>query len=165
MWMDPTNDTMHLFSLNDGPTGLRRAHNISQFVAGINAAASWDRELTRQRGAEMGREFRAKGVNVILGPGMNMMRTPRAGRNWEFAGEDPYLTGEIAYETVIGLQSSGMMTTSKHFIGNEQDTNRYNSSTNMDDKTLHELYLYPFVRALDAETTGIMCSYSKCLDA
>ncbi|KAI7881482.1 hypothetical protein K492DRAFT_128866 [Lichtheimia hyalospora FSU 10163] len=146
--------------LNDGPTGLRRAHNVSQFVAGINAAASWDRELTRQRGAEMGREFRAKGVNVILGPGMNMMRTPRAGRNWEFAGEDPYLTGEIAYETVIGLQSSGMITTSKHLIGNEQDTNRYNSSTNMDDKTLHELYLHPFVRALDAETTGIMCSYN-----
>ena len=66
--------------MNDGPTGLRRAYNTSQFVAGINCGASFDRELTRQRGAYMAQEFRDKGVNVMLGPGMNMLRVPRAGR-------------------------------------------------------------------------------------
>ena len=66
--------------MNDGPTGLRRAYNTSQFVAGINCGASFDRELTRQRGAYMAQEFRDKGVNVMLGPGMNMLRVPRGGR-------------------------------------------------------------------------------------
>ncbi|KAI9310365.1 glycoside hydrolase superfamily [Dichotomocladium elegans] len=154
-------DLFPALCLNDGPMGLRHSYNVSQFVTGINAAATWDRVLMRERAVQIGREFREKGVNVILGPGMNMLRAPEAGRNWEFGGEDPYLVGELTYETVIGYQSSGVITTSKHIIGNEQDTNRYTSNTIMDDKTLHEVYLYPFERAVEAGTTGVMCSYNK----
>ncbi|KAG2221285.1 hypothetical protein INT45_000198 [Circinella minor] len=147
--------------MNDGPTGLRRAYNTSQFVAGINCGASFDRELTRQRGAYMGEEFRDKGVNVMLGPGMNMLRVPRGGRNWEYAGEDPYLVSAIAEELVHGIQSAGVVTTSKHLIGNEQEENRYTVDTVMDDKTLHEMYLLPFYHAVEAGTASIMCGYNK----
>ena len=101
--------TFPALCLNDGPTGLRRAYNISQFVTGINCAATWDRELIYQRGAYMGQEFRDKGVNVILGPGMNLLRVPRGGRNWEYYGEDPYVAGVGAYETIKGIQSSGVV--------------------------------------------------------
>ncbi|KAI9270672.1 glycoside hydrolase superfamily [Phascolomyces articulosus] len=147
--------------MNDGPTGLRRAYNSSQFVAGINCGASFDRELTRQRGAYMAQEFRDKGVNVMLGPGMNMLRVPRGGRNWEFAGEDPYLAAAVSEELIHGIQSEGVIATTKHLIGNEQEENRYDVDTIMDDKTLHEMYLIPFYHSIEAGSGAVMCSYNK----
>ncbi|TDL28550.1 beta-glucosidase [Rickenella mellea] len=114
-----------------------------------------------QRGAAMGQEFRGKGVQVALGPMMNLMRAPAAGRNWEGYGGDPYLSGEGAYETILGLQSAGVQATAKHYINNEQEHNRDMSSSIVDDRTQHELYALPFLRSVQANVAAIMCSYNQ----
>ncbi|KAL5495327.1 hypothetical protein ACEPAI_790 [Sanghuangporus weigelae] len=121
------------FCLEDSPLGVRSADKVSAFPAGINAAATFNRDLIRQRGAAIGAEHKGKGVNVALGPMMNIMRAPAAGRNWEGFGGDPYLSGEAAYETIIGMQSSGVQACAKHFINNEQEHSRESASSNVDD--------------------------------
>ena len=95
---------------------MRFADYVSVFPNGINAAASWNRRLIRERGLLMGREFKGKGVHVALGPMMNMGRVPQGGRNWEGFGADPFLTGETAYETVLGLQAGGTQACAKHLV-------------------------------------------------
>ncbi|OZJ02438.1 hypothetical protein BZG36_04403, partial [Bifiguratus adelaidae] len=148
------------FCLQDGPLAPRVATNVTTGVAGINAAASWDKDLILSRGQYMGQEFKGLGVNMALGPMMNLLRVPRAGRNWEGFGEDPYLAGVAAFQTVTGQQSSGVITTAKHYIGNEQETDRTTSSSNIDDRTIHEVYRWPFEQAVQAGTGAIMCSYN-----
>ncbi|CEP14528.1 hypothetical protein [Parasitella parasitica] len=147
--------------LQDSPLGARYADGVSSGVAGINAAASFDKEAIRRRGEYMGSEFRAKGINAQLGPSMNMMRAPQGGRNWEAFGEDPYLVGVAAVETIRGIQSQGVMAVAKHLIGNEQETNRQLHSVHIDEKTMHEVYLWPFARSVEADVASIMCSYNK----
>ncbi|KAF8326106.1 glycoside hydrolase superfamily [Cantharellus anzutake] len=147
--------------LQDGPGGVRFADLISVFPAGINAAATFNRNLIRDRALALGAEFKAKGVNVALAPGMNMVRSPRAGRNWEMFGTDPYLAGEGSFETVMGLQANGLQACAKHFINNEQETNRQSSSSNVDDRTTHEIYLHPFLKAVQAGVVSVMCSYNQ----
>jgi len=88
----------------------------------------------RQRGVALGQEFRGKGVNVHLGPMMNLARAPAAGRNWEGFGGDPYLSGEAAFETIIGVQSQGVQAAAKHFINNEQEHSRSSSTSDVDDR-------------------------------
>jgi beta-glucosidase len=95
--------------LQDSPLGVRFADGVSSGVAGINAAASFDKAAIRRRGEYMGAEFRAKGINAQLGPSMNIMRAPQGGRNWEAFGEDPYLVGVAAVETIHGIQSKGVV--------------------------------------------------------
>lgn len=146
--------------LEDSPTGVRFADYVSVFPAAINAAASWNRRLIRERGLRMGREFRDKGVHVALGPMMNMGRLPQGGRNWEGFGGDPFLTGEAAYETVLGLQAGGTQACAKHLIENEQEWKRTMSSSEVGDRVEHEIYLHPFLRSIMAGTTSIMCSYN-----
>ncbi|KAF4468339.1 glycosyl hydrolase family 3 N terminal domain-containing [Fusarium albosuccineum] len=159
--------------LMDGPNAVNRAHLVSIFPSGMTAAASWDRDMLYQRGVALGREFKAKGGHVILGPTTGPIgRHPAGGRNWEGFSPDPYLSGEAIKYTVMGHQSAGVQTSSKHFIGNEQETQRSNTvhedgsvtegiSSNIDDRTLHELYLWPFADAIKAGTTSIMCSYNR----
>lgn len=108
----------------------------------------------------MGAEFKGKGVNAALGPMMNMGRIAQGGRNWEGFGGDPYLTGEAAYETIKGLQSQGVQATAKHFVGNEQELNRTTSSSNIADRTMHEVYLHPFLKSVQAGVASVMCSYN-----
>ncbi|OBZ78665.1 putative beta-glucosidase L [Grifola frondosa] len=108
-----------------------------------------------------GAEFRGKGVNVALGPMMNLMRAPAAGRNWEGGGGDPYLSGEVAFETIQGIQSEGVQACAKHFINNEQEHFRQSSSSNVDDRTEHELYAHPFLRSVQANVAAVMCSYNQ----
>ncbi|THH31978.1 hypothetical protein EUX98_g2202 [Antrodiella citrinella] len=127
----------------------------------INVAATFNRTLMRQRGAAMGAEFKGKGVHVALGPMMNLMRVPAAGRNWEGGGGDPFLSGELAFETITGLQSSGVQACAKHYINNEQEHFRDSSSSNVDDRTEHELYAHPFLRSVQANVAAVMCSYSE----
>ncbi|SJL05953.1 related to Probable beta-glucosidase L [Armillaria ostoyae] len=115
--------------------GVRDVDNVSAFPAAINAAATFNRTLIRQRGVAMGQEFRGKGVHVALGPMMNTMRAPAAGRNWEGFGGDPFLSGEGAYETVMGVQSAGVQATAKHYINNEQEHFRDTSSSDVDDRS------------------------------
>ncbi|KAL1952087.1 hypothetical protein VTO73DRAFT_1236 [Trametes versicolor] len=120
--------------LQDSPVGVRFVSGNSVFPAEINAAATFNRTLIRARGAAMGAEFRGKGINVALGPMMNLMRAPAAGRNWEGAGGDPFLTGEVAFEMIQGIQSQGVQACAKHLINNEQEHFRMTSSSNVDDK-------------------------------
>ncbi|KAJ6584015.1 glycoside hydrolase family 3 protein [Mycena vulgaris] len=136
------------FCLEDSPLGVRLASNA------INVASTFNRTLMRQRGEAMGAEFRGKGVNVALGPMMNLMRAPAAGRNWEGFGADAYLSGEGAFETYnrTGMQSQGVQATAKHYINNEQEHFRTMESSNVDDRCQHELYALP---------AAIMCSYNQ----
>ncbi|PVH72305.1 glycoside hydrolase family 3 protein [Cadophora sp. DSE1049] len=159
--------------LLDGPNAVNRAHLVSIFPSGITIAASWDREMMFDRGLALGREFKAKGAHVILGPTTGPLgRNPLGGRNWEGFSPDPYLSGEAIKFTVIGHQTAGVQTSSKHYIANEQETMRSDTkmpdgtvvdavSSIIDDRTLHELYLWPFADALKAGTTSIMCSYNR----
>ncbi|KAF7358310.1 Beta-glucosidase [Mycena venus] len=153
--------------LQDSPLGVRLAQNVSAFPAGINAAATWDTALIEARGKAMGAEFRGKGVNVALGPMTNMGRQAAAGRNWEGFGADPFLSGVATAATINGIQSNGVIATVKHFIANEQEHFRGGSeasqiySSNIDDKTFHELYLWPFAEAIHTGVGAVMCAYNK----
>ncbi|KAK7034732.1 hypothetical protein VNI00_012139 [Paramarasmius palmivorus] len=146
--------------LQDGPLGVRLADYVTVFPAGINAAATWNRDLIRARGVAIGEEYRGKGAHVALGPGMNLFRVPQAGRNWEGFGADPFLTGEAAYETILGIQQTGVQACAKHLIFNEQEYKRTMSSSNVDDRTTHELYAHPFLRSVQAGVASLMCSYN-----
>ncbi|KAL7414341.1 glycoside hydrolase family 3 protein [Mrakia frigida] len=148
--------------LQDSPLGIRFADFASSFPAGINAASTFDRELIRARGLAMGQEFRGKGINIALGPMTNMGRVSEGGRNWEGFGGDPYLSGEATYETIIGMQTPKLGTQAcvKHYIANEQERNRTTSSSNINDRTMHEIYLHPFLRSVQAEVASFMCSYN-----
>ncbi|KAF9528785.1 glycoside hydrolase superfamily [Crepidotus variabilis] len=146
--------------LEDSPLGIRFADFVTAFPAAINAAASFNRDLIRQRGVLMGKEHVAKGVNVALGPMMNLGRVAAGGRNWEGFGADPWWSGEGAYETILGMQSTGVTACAKHLVGNEQEYKRTQSSSEIDDRTLHELYAHPFLRSVMAGVGSVMCSYN-----
>ncbi|KAI0781584.1 glycoside hydrolase family 3 protein [Irpex lacteus] len=147
--------------LEDSPTGIRNVDGNSAFPAGINVAATFNRTLMNQKGVAMGQEFRGKGINAQLGPFMNIMRAPAAGRNWEGFGGDPYLSGEAAFETITGIQSQGVQAVAKHFINNEQEHSRTLSTSDVDDRTQHEVYLHPFLRSVQANIAAFMCSYNQ----
>ncbi|KAG8680206.1 hypothetical protein FRC08_016473 [Ceratobasidium sp. 394] len=149
------------FCMNDGPAGIRAVKNVTGFPTGINAASTFSRRLMRARGQAIGEEFRGKGIHIFLGPAMDIMRSPKAGRAWESFGPDPYLNGEAAYETIMGVQSAGVTACAKHLIGNNQEHYRYTYSSDIDDRTLHEVYWYPFLRAIDAEPGAFMCAYNR----
>ncbi|KAJ7153251.1 glycoside hydrolase family 3 protein [Mycena filopes] len=145
----------------DGPAGVRLVKNVTGFPAGINAAATFSRRLMQARGVAMAEEFRAKGVHVLLGPAMDLMRNPKAGRAWESFGPDPYLNGEGAFSTITGIQSVGVQACAKHLVANNQEHWRYGLSALVDDRTMHEMYFYPFLRSIEAGVTAIMCAYNQ----
>ncbi|KAM3086204.1 hypothetical protein ACMFMG_000341 [Clarireedia jacksonii] len=158
--------------LSDAGNGLRATDFVNAWPSGLHVGATWNRELSYQRAYNMGGEFKAKGVNVALGPVVGPLgRVPEGGRNWEGFSNDPYLCGQLAAETVQGIQDAGVIASVKHFIGNEQETNRIPStvngtaiaavSSNIDDKTLHELYLWPFVDTVQRGAGCVMCSYNR----
>lgn len=148
--------------LEDSPLGVRDTDYVTAFPAGVTIAASWDRNLAYQRGVGMGYEHFHKGVDAQLGPVVGPLgRAPEGGRNWEGFSPDPVLSGILVAETVKGIQSSGVIATTKHYILNEQEHFRSDESSNIDDITLHELYLWPFADAVRAGTGSIMCSYNQ----
>ncbi|KAI0191870.1 glycoside hydrolase superfamily [Astrocystis sublimbata] len=154
--------------LSDAGNGLRSTNFVSAWPSGLSVGASWNRDLAKKRAVGMGNEFRAKGVHIALGPVVGPLgRIANSGRNWEGFANDPYLCGALAAETVEGTQSTGVITSTKHFIANEQETNRNPEgnvaavSSNIDDKTMHELYLWPFQDTVKAGTGNIMCSYNR----
>ncbi|KAJ5803480.1 uncharacterized protein N7503_005930 [Penicillium pulvis] len=159
--------------LQDAGNGVRMADFVNSYPSGIHVGASWNKSLAHDRGWHMAGEFRTKGVNVALGPVVAPMgRTTTDGRNWEGVASDPYLSGALAAQTVEGMQGQGVITSVKHFIGYEQELYRNptaNSdnqtvesvSSNIDDKTMHEAYLWPFQDALKAGAGNIMCSYNR----
>ncbi|KAL9629771.1 MAG: hypothetical protein Q9164_006733 [Protoblastenia rupestris] len=159
-----------MLCLQDGPLGIRFADHATYWPAGITAAATWNKDLIYRRGKGLGKEHRLKGVNIALGPSMGPLgRMPAGGRNWEGFGPDPVLAGIAAAETIRGIQEEGVMATAKHYIVNEQEHFRqpgvewgvpYALSSNIDDRTLHELYLWPFQDSIKAGVASIMCSYN-----
>ncbi|QIX01170.1 hypothetical protein AMS68_006687 [Peltaster fructicola] len=160
--------------LNDGPAGVKGKTFLNAFPAQLSIGASWNRTLAGERGRYMGRGFKAKGVNIALGPVVGPLgRVATGGRNWEGFSNDPYLAGALVGPTIDGIQES-VVACVKHYIGNEQETNRnpyylgltkanlnQSVSSNIDDRTMHELYLWPFYDAVRAQVGAVMCSYNK----
>ncbi|KZM19614.1 Beta-glucosidase [Ascochyta rabiei] len=153
--------------LQDGPLGVRNSDHNTAFPPGITVGATWDKDLMRRRGVAIGEEFRGKGVNIHLGPSVGALgRKPRGGRNWEGFGSDPVLQAFGGALTVEGVQSVGVIATMKHLVANEQETYRMYSlvkpgiSSNLDDRTMHELYLWPFAEGVRAGVGSVMIAYN-----
>lgn len=160
--------------VTDGPHGLRKQAGASDhlglndsvpatcFPPAAGLASSWDRDLLARVGQALGIETRANGVAVLLGPGINIKRSPLCGRNFEYFSEDPYLAGELAAPMVEGIQSVGVGTSLKHFAVNNQETDRMRVSAEVDQRTLREIYLYAFETVVKrARPWTLMCAYNK----
>lgn len=148
--------------LQDSPLGIRYGTGATAFTPGIQAASTWDVDLIRERGQFLGAEAKAAGIHVQLGPVAGPLgKHAQGGRNWEGFGSDPYLSGIAMYETIKGMQGSGVQATAKHYILNEQELNRETLSSSVDDRSMHELYLWPFADAVYAGVASVMCSYNK----
>ncbi|KXJ93867.1 glycoside hydrolase family 3 protein [Microdochium bolleyi] len=165
-----TNVGFPSLALQDGPLGIRFADNATAFPAGVTVGATWSKDLMYQWGNAHAIEARNKGVNVILGPCIGPLgRMPAAGRNWEGFGADPYLSGIAAAQSIKGMQDEGVMATIKHLVANEQEHFRQSwewglpnaISSNIDDRTMHELYMWPFGDAVKAGVASVMCSYNQ----
>jgi len=154
----------------DAGQGVRGQDGVNAYPAGLHVGASWNRELALERGQYLGAEFNKKGVSVALGPMVGPLgRVATDGRLWEGFASDPYLSGQLVIPTIQGMQEN-IVACVKHLIANEQETNRTTSlthpggqavSSNLDDKTLHELYLWPFDDAVEAGVGVVMCSYNR----
>ena len=142
--------------LSDGPHGLRKQAGASDHL-GLNAsqpatcyptaatmANTWDQSLGEELGLHLGAEAVAQGVNMVLGPGLNMKRSPLCGRNFEYFSEDPYLAGKMAAAYIRGIQSHGVAACPKHFAVNNQETLRMHNDSIVDERTLREIYLTGF---------------------
>jgi beta-glucosidase len=144
----------------DGPLGVRNYGPATTF-GGIGLAATWDPELARQVGMVIGQDARARGVHFMLGPGVNIYRAPLCGRNFEYFGEDPYLSARTAVGYIEGMQSQGVSATIKHFMGNSQEYDRHNIDSIIDERTMREIYLPTFEAAVkEAHVGAIMDSYN-----
>ena len=160
--------------MSDGPHGLRRQAGAGDHL-GLNAslpatcfptaatmAGSWDKDLGTEVGVALGEEAKAMGVNILLGPGMNIKRSPLCGRNFEYFSEDPYLAGKMAASYVKGIQSQGVYSCIKHFAVNSQEERRMAMNAVVDERTLREIYLTGFELAIDEAKPGsIMTSYNQ----
>lgn len=160
--------------LTDGPHGVRKQTGGTDHV-GLNAsepatcfppavalASTWDPTLVQAVGEALGREARALGVGILLGPGINIKRSPLCGRNFEYFSEDPFLTGALATSYVKGVQSTGVGTSLKHFAANNQETDRMRRDSQVDERTLREIYLRAFGTVVrSAQPWSVMCSYNK----
>src|SRR6202167_4312025 len=144
----------------DGPVGVRNYGPATVF-GGIGVAATWDQELSRRIGAAIGDDARARGVHFMLGPGVNIYRAPMNGRNFEYFGEDPFLASRTAVAYIEGMQSRGVSATIKHFMGNNQEFDRHNMDSVIDERTMREIYLPVFEAAVkEAHVGAIMDSYN-----
>ena len=151
--------------LNDGPAGVRLSDSsTTAFPAPITLAASWDTALARQYGSQMGAQARGKGIEVLLGPMMNLARAYQAGRNFEGYGEEPELAGAMAAAEINGIQSQGVIATAKHFVCNDQETQRTVISSDVDDRTRQEVYYLPFRDSVRAGAGAVMASYNRVND-
>jgi len=158
--------------MTDGPSGVRKAPTSTELGFGGSVPAtcfptasalgsSWDVELGRVVGTAIGREARRLGVQIVLGPGVNLKRSPLAGRNFEYLSEDPVLSGEMAAAIIEGVQGLGVGTSLKHFAANEQETGRMYVDSIVDERTLREIYLRAFEIAVrKARPWTLMCAYN-----
>jgi beta-glucosidase len=146
---------------SDGPMGVRSWGPTTAYAAGIGLAASWDTTLAQRIGLSLGRDARARGVNFLLGPGVNIYRAPMNGRNFEYFGEDPYLAGQIAAHYILGVQSQNVVATVKHYDANNSEYDRNNINSIIDERTMREIYLPVFESAVTEGHVGaVMDSYN-----
>ena len=147
--------------MSDGPLGVHDYGPTTAYPAPILLAASWDTALAARVGTMMGRDARARGVHFILAPGMNIYRAPMCGRNFEYLGEDPYLGSRMAVSLIEGIQSQGVIATAKHFVANNQEWDRMTVSSDVDERTLREIYLPNFEASVrEAHVGAIMDAYN-----
>jgi beta-glucosidase len=158
--------------MSDGPHGVRRVPDVNSmaieslpatcFPTASCLASTWDVDLIYKMGEALAEECIALNVDVLLGPGANMKRSPLGGRNFEYFSEDPYLAGEMAASMITGVQSRGVGTSLKHYAANNQEFQRFSISAEVDERTLREIYLPAFEKAVkQAKPWTIMCSYNK----
>lgn len=154
--------------MSDGPLGVsvtvigtRVLLPSNNYAAGIALAASWDPSLARQIGEQLGEDARARDVGILLGPAVNLIRAPMDGRAFEYFGEDPWLTSQLAVNYIEGVQSKGVIATVKHFVANNSEFDRNHTNSIIDEQTLHELYLPAFERSIkEAGVGAVMDSYN-----
>ncbi len=147
--------------MSDGPVGVRNDGPTTAYPAGILSASTWNIGLVNQLGIALGKDARARGDHLLLGPGVNIYRAPMCGRNFEYFGEDPFLSAQNAVSYVNGVQSQGVVATIKHFACNNQEWNRYDVSSDVDERTLQEIYLPAFKAAvMDGKVGAVMNSYN-----
>ena len=161
--------------VSDGPHGLRKQKDGESdhlglneaikavcFPAGCAMASTFNRELLTEQGEHLGTECQAEGVSVLLGPAMNIKRSPLCGRNFEYLSEDPYVASELSTALVKGVQSKNIGTSPKHFAMNSQETRRMSVSSEADQRTMREIYLAAFEGMVkEAKPWTMMCSYNK----
>lgn len=156
-------------SLSDGPHGLRKTDSAGMgqsvpatcFPTAPGLAATWNVELAREVGAALGREAQASDVQILLGPGVNMKRSPLAGRNFEYLSEDPLLSGRMAAAYIEGVQGEGVGSSLKHFAVNNQEFERMATSSDLDERTLHEVYLPAFeIAVTEAKPWTVLSAYN-----
>src|SRR5438270_3477675 len=151
------------FEMSDGPLGVRSNSRLAStvYAAGIGLAATWDPILAETVGGGIGRDARARGLHFMLGPGVNIYRSPRNGRNFEYFGEDPFLASTIAVGYITGMQAQGVSATIKHVLANNSEFLRHDSDSVVDERSLREIYLPTFEAAVkQAHVGAIMDSYN-----
>jgi beta-glucosidase len=158
--------------VSDGPHGVRRVPDVNSmmmtslpatcFPTASCLASTWDVDLLHKMGEALAEECIALDVDVLLGPGVNMKRSPLGGRNFEYLSEDPFLAGEMVASLIDGIQGKGVGTSLKHFAANNQETRRLSISAEVDERTLNEIYLTAFETAvIKAQPWTVMCAYNK----
>ncbi len=149
------------FKMSDASVGVRTWGPTTAYASGVSLAASWDTDLARKLGEALGRDARARSVNFLLGPGVNISRSPISGRNFEYLSEDPYLNSAMVVPFIEGVQSQGVAATVKHYALNDQEFNRHNASADVDERTMREIYFPAFEAAVTkAHVDAVMNSYN-----
>ena len=152
------------FKLADGPLGVASWGEFGKataFPAALALAASWNRDLANRVGDAYGQEWRARGIHFLLAPGVNIYRASKGARNFEYLGEDPYLSSEMVVPFIKGVQARGVIATVKHFAANDQEYDRYRVSSEVSERPLHEIYLPPFKAAVQkADVKAVMTGYN-----
>ena len=149
------------FKMSDASVGVRTWGPTTAYAGGAALAATWDTDFARKLGESLGRDARARSVNFLLGPGVNIARSPVSGRNFEYLSEDPFLNAALVVPYIEGVQSEGVVATVKHFALNDQEFNRHNANVEIDDRTMREIYLPAFEAAVTkAHVDAVMDSYN-----
>jgi len=147
--------------MSDGPSGCRNWGSSSAYPAAVALAATFDTAAAEKTGSALARDCRARGVHILLAPGVNIQRSPLGGRNFEYLGEDPFLAGKIAASYIRGVQSGGVLATVKHFAGNNQEWDRNHISSEIDERTLREIYFPAFERSVrEGGVAAVMTAYN-----
>src|SRR6202046_2810719 len=149
------------FKMSDASLGVRTWGPTTAYAGGVALAATWDINFARQLGESLGRDARARNVNFLLGPGVNIARSPLSGRNFEYLSEDPFLNATLVVPFIQGVQSEGVIATVKHYALNDQEANRHNASSDVDERTMREIYLPAFEAAVTrGHVDAVMNSYN-----